>query len=402
MKTQRQRSTRPPSVLIPLVLFVAIIFLLGHVTQLGVPEAIASDKPSDLVVLDKLEIVEVSGDYTMHVGPISKEARKVLETLGSYRKYNQDTGALGVHGVSWLIRTTKGNESHIYVLDAGLDGAVLRHNFDYFARVMAYKKVENFLRPELVEEMAVTHGHDDHYGAFPDLIKLMAEKGRADLKEHPIPIYVGSDHFFFKRIEVGSREEVPRGNAEPRGMMQADPRLVELVGGKYVITNGPRLLKGNHALFTGPVPRVTQYRTADGGEIREDVRPWGKMFREIRPGSGDWEEDYTHEDSSLVFHVRGKGLVIVGGCSHAGIVNIVKYAQKLTGEARIHAILSGGLHSAERPIMEQRFAELKGFNPRYVVGTHCTSEWFINKAKAEMKDAVLHRGLGTVGSYYTF
>lgn len=402
MKIQKTRSKCSLLVLLPAVFFAAVTFLFGCNLQLGVPEAIASDKPLDLVVLDKLEIIEVSGDYTMHVGPISKEAKKVLETLGSYRKYNQDTGCLGVHGISWFIRTTKGKESHIYMLDAGLDGSVLKHNFDYFARVMAYKKVENFIRPELVEEMAATHGHDDHYGAFPDLIKLMVEKGRTDLKKHPIPIYVGSDDFFSKRIEVGSPEEIPHGNTMPKGVFQADPKLVELAGGKYVATTGPKLMKGNHTLFLGPVPRVTKYKTEDGKEIREDVRPWGKMFREVKLGSGEWEEDYTHEDSSLIFNVKDKGLVIVGGCSHAGMVNIIKYAQKLTGESRIYAILSGGLHSAEKPIMEQRFAEIKGFNPRYIVGTHCTSEWFINKAKKEMTDAVLHRGLGTVGSYYTF
>jgi 7,8-dihydropterin-6-yl-methyl-4-(beta-D-ribofuranosyl)aminobenzene 5'-phosphate synthase len=79
------------------------------------------------------------------------------------------------------------------------------------------------------------------------------------------------------------------------------------------------------------------------------------------------------EDISLVAHVRGKGLVIITGCSHAGIVNIVKQAVTITGTDKVHGII-GSFHLIEAPVdrIQKTAQALKEFNPDWVYAGHCT------------------------------
>jgi len=72
--------------------------------------------------------------------------------------------------------------------------------------------------------------------------------------------------------------------------------------------------------------------------------------------------------------VRGKGLVIVTGCAHAGAVNIVRHAQRLTGVPRLHALL-GGLHLSGAyftPVIGPTVRALTDLAPHLLVPGHCT------------------------------
>ena len=79
------------------------------------------------------------------------------------------------------------------------------------------------------------------------------------------------------------------------------------------------------------------------------------------------------DDISIVSNIKGKGVVIVTGCSHAGIVNITRQAIKLTGTEKIHGII-GGFHLIEAPeIRIKKTAQmLKEFNPDWIYAGHCT------------------------------
>ena len=100
-------------------------------------------------------------------------------------------------------------------------------------------------------------------------------------------------------------------------------------------------------------------------------------------------------------NVKGKGLVVIGGCSHAGIINTVKHAQKVTGAPHVHAVL-GGFHLTGpifEPIIGPTIEKMKKIGPDIVVPMHCTGWNAINQFAKEMPDQFV---LNTVGTKYVF
>jgi 7,8-dihydropterin-6-yl-methyl-4-(beta-D-ribofuranosyl)aminobenzene 5'-phosphate synthase len=113
---------------------------------------------------------------------------------------------------------------------------------------------------------------------------------------------------------------------------------------------------------------------------------------------GGWEPDpLVLDDQALVANVRGRGLVVISGCSHSGIVNILRYAKKLTGEDRIHAVI-GGFHLSGplfEPIIGPTCDALAAFAPDYLVPSHCTGWRATHALAARLPDAFLQNSVGT-------
>jgi 7,8-dihydropterin-6-yl-methyl-4-(beta-D-ribofuranosyl)aminobenzene 5'-phosphate synthase len=138
------------------------------------------------------------------------------------------------------------------------------------------------------------------------------------------------------------------------------------------------------AYLTGRIDRVTPY---------EQIPP--NFFIER---NGQRERDLFQGEQAIVFVVRGKGLVVLSGCAHTGIVNTVKRARAMTGIDRIHAII-GGFHlvNSDQNVIEETVAELKAMEPDYIVPTHCTGFEAIARFREEMPERFL---LNTAGTRY--
>ena len=66
--------------------------------------------------------------------------------------------------------------------------------------------------------------------------------------------------------------------------------------------------------------------------------------------TGDrWTADPVRDDQAIVINVKGKGLIVISGCAHAGIINTVEYAKEITGVETVHAVM-GGFHLTGRPL----------------------------------------------------
>jgi 7,8-dihydropterin-6-yl-methyl-4-(beta-D-ribofuranosyl)aminobenzene 5'-phosphate synthase len=114
--------------------------------------------------------------------------------------------------------------------------------------------------------------------------------------------------------------------------------------------------------------------------------------------NGAWQSDpLIHDDQALVVNVRDKGLVVLTGCGHAGAINSIRYAQKLTGIDTIYALL-GGLHLSGgifEPIIPPTINELKAIGPRLIMPGHCTG-WKATHAFArELPEAFVQSSVGT-------
>ena len=112
------------------------------------------------------------------------------------------------------------------------------------------------------------------------------------------------------------------------------------------------------------------------------------------------EQDFFEGELAMVFAVKELGLVILSGCAHIGIVNIVKHALNMTGMSRIHAII-GGFHlvNADNTLIDRCVDDIRGFVPDYIVPTHCTGFETVMRFAREMPGQFI---LNTAGTRYSF
>ncbi len=195
-----------------------------------------------------------------------------------------------------------------------------------------------------VTDVILSHHHGDHVGGLVTLRRELARRNRDALER----AYVGAG-IFLSRPGPDGREtnEALAARAE-----------YEALGGSFVIVERPtELFPG--AWLTGPVPRP------------HPERNWS-LKRTIRRPDGRLVEDDVPEDMSLVFDTD-KGLVLISGCGHAGIINTLEYARRQVREARVHAAV-GGFHlfEASPSTLDWTAAKLRDMELANLLGAHCT------------------------------
>jgi 7,8-dihydropterin-6-yl-methyl-4-(beta-D-ribofuranosyl)aminobenzene 5'-phosphate synthase len=144
------------------------------------------------------------------------------------------------------------------------------------------------------------------------------------------------------------------------------------------------VLLDRSVLLTGEVDRTTDFET-------------GTPFHDRR-GNHGWEPDpLVLDEQALIVRLRGRGLVVLTGCGHAGAVNICRHAMRLT---RVHTItaLLGGLHltgAAFEPIIEPTVLALRELAPDVIVPAHCTGWRAQHRLAAELPDVFVSNAVGT-------
>lgn len=196
-----------------------------------------------------------------------------------------------------------------------------------------------------VETVVLSHNHDDHTGGLLSLRRaLMAANPRAMSLAH-----VGAGVFSPRLTDAGVNDN---GLRDVRAAYEA-------LGGRWVEHGGPFEMAPG-VWLTGPVPRINDERNWSPGLHFADAQG--------RPGP----EDNVPEDSSLVFDTP-KGLVVLTGCGHAGVVNICEYARRIVRPAPIECLV-GGLHlfQASDAKIAWTAAKLKAMDVRSLLAGHCT------------------------------
>lgn len=268
---------------------------------------------------------------------------------------------LAEHGFSVIVRITIDGRIRTLLFDFGFSEGGAAYN----AKVLGVDMTQ-------VEVLALSHGHSDHLGGFEALVGMIGRKG-IELYLHPA-VYKSPRY-----LKVSDRQKIffPKFTRE----------TAERTGVKVVETRTPRPLLDGAALFLGEIPRRTDFERGfpiahfqDGG-----VEKW----------------DPIEDDTSVVMHVKGKGLVVLSGCAHSGIVNTVHYAREAAGVDQVHAVM-GGFHLSGpyfEPIIERTTEELKKINPAWIVPTHCTGRKAILHMEREMPE---HFILNMSGTKLTF
>jgi 7,8-dihydropterin-6-yl-methyl-4-(beta-D-ribofuranosyl)aminobenzene 5'-phosphate synthase len=232
---------------------------------------------------------------------------------------------LAEHGLSLLLET--GTQK--LLLDTGQSAAVV-HNLSLLG-----------VHPLELDAIVISHGHYDHTGGLPHILRH---------RRKPLPVYAHTG-IFRPRYSVSGEKRTYVGV----------PFLQEeafLLGAEWIFGDAPAEISPG-LWFGGAMPRQTDFEVGDTRLVALDA------------GGCDCKDAIP--DDTALYYASSRGLVVIGGCTHSGLVNTVRRGLELTGQKRLAGWI-GGTHlgpvaSEQQQATMQLLAE---FDPDFIAANHCT------------------------------
>ncbi|MEA3313218.1 MAG: MBL fold metallo-hydrolase [Caldisericota bacterium] len=232
--------------------------------------------------------------------------------------YTTKRGFIAEHGFSALVET----EQQKILYDTG-QGHALMHN-------LKIKSID----PKNIGTIVLSHGHYDHTGGIKPFSK---KNNQFEIFAHPAVLYPKYKITKELKENIGLKANLSKFNTK-------------------FYANSVEISRG--IIFSGEIPKINKW------ELTETM-----YYRKI---NNKLEKDPFQDDVSL-YIIADKGLVVLTGCAHSGIINIINYGMKITGINKLHGVI-GGMHlknTSERRI--KRTAKLiASMNPEFVTISHCT------------------------------
>ncbi len=305
-------------------------------------------KPVDHV--EVLSVMDNSIDVLMGNTPVAKRMQRARDEFARPQLRAE-------HGVSMLVTTYNGGAKDSFLFDTGVTIDGVLHNMD----VLEIKGNE-------LHAVVLSHGHTDHTRGLLGFIKRYG-RPRVPIVLHP--------DAYLKRKNV--RPDGHETEHIPPSRKDLEAEDVEIIEDRE-----PTMLIGGNALVTGQIPRTTVYEKGSPAQVA-----WI---------DGKWQPDpWIHDDQAIVMNVKNKGLVVLTGCGHAGVINTLHCARQLTGVNQIHAVI-GGFHLTGpvfEPIVAPTVHALKEFNPAIIVPQHCTGWKATHLIAQEFPGAFVPNSVGT-------
>ena len=254
-----------------------------------------------------------------------------------------------------------------YLLDFGYTPEIINRNFGLLD-----------IDPAKINGLILSHGHRDHFGGLDGFVRQHRGRMRKDLA-----LYVGGETIFREKFIKEGGETLPWG-AVDRGALQAQNVA-------SVCCPAPHALEG--AFTSGYIERTSFEEVTGGSWVTDD------HFSEAER-KGQLVRDQHPDEHATCYIVKGRGLVVISSCGHAGIVNSVRSAMAAANVDKVHAII-GGFHLGTSPkeYLQHTLQELERINPDVILPMHCTGEPFIAMLRENMPDKVVY---SNVGSRFTF
>jgi 7,8-dihydropterin-6-yl-methyl-4-(beta-D-ribofuranosyl)aminobenzene 5'-phosphate synthase len=246
------------------------------------------------------------------------------------------------HGLSIFLELGYGPEKMKLLLDTGASSEVMLHNADALDLDLCH-----------LDLICLSHGHYDHTGGLMGILQRV--NGRVCILAHP--------GIFTPKLKA-------RPALKFIGLPFSRTEL-ETAGAIMLEARGPAVVAPG-VMTTGEVPRLESFEKVEGFWTVKD---------------GQYCQDSIPDDQAMAINLPGKGLVVITGCAHAGIINTLKHAQKITGVEELYAVI-GGFHlmGADDKRIDSTAEALQRLDPAILRPGHCTGQKAVCRLQRALGD----------------
>ena len=268
------------------------------------------------------------------------------------------------HGLACAVTVWRGDTAHTLLFDTGPDDSVFGRNVERLGFDMGG-----------IESIVLSHGHWDHSGAMLLALEMiqLSNGGR------PVPTYMHPGMYRSRAMKAAD------GSMRPFADVPSQAQL-EQAGALVVNAIEPQLILDDLYYVSGEIPRVTAFETGMQGQHRRTL-----------DGQG-WEPDpLVIDERFIAVSVKGKGVIVLTACSHAGVVNVMTHARECFAGETLYGVL-GGFHlsGGNERIIPETVAEVRAFELKMIAAAHCTGWRAVNALANAFGDAVAPAAVGKV------
>ena len=314
-------------------------------------------------VVDRLAVRVVVDSFYERFLPKAVHPAVAIEHVGQIPG-RQMTTLAGEWGLSLHLESAAAGAKAQYLLDFGYTPEVLNRNFDLLD-----------IDAGGLDGLILSHGHRDHYGGLPGFVTRHRARMRADMA-----LFVGAEDVFREKWVKG-----PGGGTVSWGALDRTALTAQEIA--PVCCETPHALHG--AFTTGYIERQS-FETVSGGTMVADDH------YTAAERAGRLAQDQHPEEHATCYVVKGRGLVVISSCGHAGLINTIRTAMAGANVDRLHAVL-GGFHLGLAPLdyIEHTVTELESLAPDVVIPMHCSGANFIDAMRRRMPDRLAASNIGT-------
>jgi 7,8-dihydropterin-6-yl-methyl-4-(beta-D-ribofuranosyl)aminobenzene 5'-phosphate synthase len=279
-------------------------------------------------------------------------------------------------GLALALESRAGSETRQILLDFGYTGAAYLNNMEILG-----------IDGAKTQALIASHGHYDHFGGMLGYLEKYRSRLPAEL-----PLYIGGEDLFCVRKNATGTP----GHFADWGVL--DRRDLEKHRVRVVSCEKPTVVLG-HAFTTGTIARTGFERVLPNTMVqyfkREDGAGCDMPAENAKAGGKPVQDQHIHEHGTC-FNVKGRGLVVISSCGHAGIINSARQAMEVSGVRKVHAAL-GGFHLFPAPddYVAKTIAEFKAMDVDVIIPMHCSGPTLVAMLRSELADRMIVSSTGT-------